>query len=114
MKKMLIGAVALFILIACDSPEKASENFLVAIQQKDFEKAREYTTENSEAFLQVLEQHASAQAVNHHFDIVHCAPREEGGDVVTCIYRVKSIDGQEFEKDLDLVNVKGKWLVSLE
>ncbi|MDO5510603.1 MAG: hypothetical protein Q4F57_07895 [Weeksellaceae bacterium] len=114
MKNLLAIGVILILFISCDSPQKATENFLTAIQQKDFEKARNYTTEGSEEFLVVMEEYSSSQAIHHHFEVLHCAPREEGSEVITCIYRVKNASGSDFEKELDLVNVKGKWKVSLE
>lgn len=59
--KILLFAACLFIFLnGCntnndtDGPKKAINNFLMAMENNDFEKAKEYATEDSQEFLEMI------------------------------------------------------------
>lgn len=87
---------------------KVSSTFLTSLNKNDFETMKKYATPDSKSMIEMLESFSSMGSTpsNAQFEILSCTIN---GDIATCKY---ISEGEE--KQLDLVKMKGKWLVDFQ
>lgn len=124
MKKILITlSVALFLFVSgCQQSERVSvaKNFLTALENKDFEEAKKFGTQETAQmldFLSAINKKAQEELPEEE--------KEKENSTKFIIVREEKIDdnnvkvffrkeGEEKESALDLVKVDGKWKVSMK
>jgi hypothetical protein len=111
LKVMAIALVAVFI-VSCggsEGPETTAKAYLDAITAKDFEKAKEYSTEESKAMLDMLKQFASMGGEQEKTEAATYSDLKctvSGDTTAVCTYK-----SAEKEESINLKKVEAKWLV---
>ena len=120
MKKLstiLVIVIVLLTLTACgNKPEKTATAFLSAVQAKDFEKAKEYTTDEGKELLTMAATMTASmdeqEDENITFNIIETVVE---GD--SAVVKYEEIDGDnpdsKKEQELQMVKVDGDWKVAL-
>ena len=128
MKKFLICALSISLLIfsGCQSsdkgdPQKVLHNFLMALSQRDFSKAKTYATQDSDGMISMMEM--SMQKMGNNIDEGHAgkmmelvknmkmSPAKIEGDKAT----VEVTDSKSNEStDFMLKKEKGDWKVAFD
>ncbi|MCB0820676.1 MAG: DUF4878 domain-containing protein [Bacteroidetes bacterium] len=111
LKLVAIALVAVFV-VACagsEGPEPTAKAYLDAISAKDFDKAKEYSTEESKAMLDMLKQFASMggeqeKSEAESYSDLKCTV--SGDTTAVCTYKAA-----DKEESLNLKKADGKWLV---
>jgi hypothetical protein len=100
-----------FFLVSCSgrggSPEAVSKAYLEAINSNDFDKARDYVTEESKGMIKIWEE---ANFKGSEKDVVNDLKCEIVGDT-TALCTFSNV--KEEMRTLDLKKIGGKWLVHL-
>ena len=123
MKKLMsIGFVLLFsfFMISCDggsdNPQDVAKEFLTALADQDYDKAKELGTENTAMMIGMIESMASmapegeADAGMGEMDDITWGETEIDGDKAVCRYA----SPDQADQKLDLVKVDGKWKVDMK
>jgi hypothetical protein len=98
-----------------NSPGKVAENFLMAVQDMDFEKAKLYATKESASMLDMLAGFAGMGDEEKPEPAPITITNEEiDGDKATVTYTSKNEDGEETEDTIDLVKEEGEWKVKFD
>jgi hypothetical protein len=111
LKLMAIALVAVFI-VSCggsEGPETTAKAYLDAITAKDFEKAKEFSTEESKAMLDMLKQFASMGGEQEKSEAATYSDLKctvSGDTTAVCTYK-----SAEKEESINLKKVDAKWLV---
>ena len=103
---MLTIVMAVF-ATSCDSgssPKTAAEGFLKAMKEGDFEEAKKYATEESQAQLDMLKEGPNANK-DKEYQIIDVVDETDTSATVTYKW------DEEAEKQLKMVKVEGDWKV---
>jgi len=109
------AAILMLGMVGCmeNSPEAVAEKFLNAFYHKDYEKARQVSTEKTIELVNLMEQFTIQQpdSVIQKAKLIKVEILEvkEDGDKATVTYTTSSMPG---EQRLKLEKQNGKWLVS--
>ena len=118
MKKLstiLVIVIVLLTLTACgQKPETTARSFLDAIESKDYEKAKDYTTEEGAELLTMMASMGESMGANEEMTFTILETTVEGDSAQV---KFEMIDkGKPETKDtneLQMVKVDGKWKVHL-
>lgn len=120
--KVALILVAVVALGACGSknkPDAIAKDFLTALNQMDYDKAKTFGTEETGKMVDMMKafmptdaakvEEAKAKAKNL---VVEITDTKIEGEKAICTYKISGIEGQEPKEDkLNLVQKDGKWLV---
>lgn len=121
--KTLIGLlmVALTFLAACGggspTPGTVAKNFLSAINDLNFEEAKQYATAESASMLDMLSgimAMSEEEMEKPEAREINVTNEEIDGDNATVTYTTKDEEGNDVEESIDLVKVDGAWKVKFD
>lgn len=108
----LIAAVILF--TACggsaESPKAVATKFITALEDKKFEEAGNYATDETKAAIKMIESFASMMPADAKKKEYEFGEEKIDGDKATVSYKEK---GSDKDQSVSLVKKDGKWLVSM-
>lgn len=97
----------MFAAVGCgEKPETVAENFLTALDNKDFEKAKTFSTEGTHKMLDFLSGFAKDMPDTPKPEPKKVTKCAVDGDKATCTY---CCDDEGGESELAMVKVDGKW-----
>lgn len=118
-----IGIVLFFTLFfaACggssDNPQDVAKDFLKALADKNYDKAKDLGTQNTAMMIGMIESMASMapDSIQNNedqmdMDIIKWGETKIDGDVATCFYSTPDKE----EQKLDLKKIDGKWKVDMK
>src|SRR3569832_232618 len=112
--KISISLILVSFLVSCttNGPKAVADKFLTAMFKLDFEKAKEYGTDDTNKMLDMMSGFAkmmpdSAKQTEIKFKILNST---EDGDKATVTYKE---EGKDAEQSVPLLKIKGNWKVSI-
>ena len=120
MKKLMsIGLVFLFafMIASCggssDNPQDVAKEFMTALADKNYDKAKDLGTENTVMMIGMIESMASMAPEGEEEEMGELVwgETEVDGDNATCFYKE---EGKDAQQQVDLVKVDGDWKVDMK
>ena len=120
MKKLMsIGFVLLFsfFMVSCggggsENPQDVAKSFMKALEDKDYDKAKDLGTENTVMMIGMIESMAGlATDTDKEPAQLTWGETEVDGDKATCFYTSSDKEGNQ---QVDLVKVDGDWKVDMK
>ena len=99
-----------FFIVSCsggDSPEAASKAYLEAINSNDFDKARDYVTEESKGTMKIWEDAGLKGSEKDKVEDLKC--KITGDTIAVCTF----LNAEKEMRTIDLKKIEGKWFVHL-
>jgi ketosteroid isomerase-like protein len=120
MKKLMsIGFVLLFsfFMVSCggssDNPQDVAKDFMKALADKDYDKAKDLGTENTVMMIGMIESMAgmATEGEEQEMGELVWGDTEIDGDSAICYY---TEEGKEGQQQVDLIKVDGDWKVDMK
>ena len=112
MKKFVPLTLIILYFISCTSPKNTAQEFLHALNQKEFETALNLVTEDSKPILFDLINQQTQEMPQVQIDVKNCASPDESDNHVICLYAITA-NGESFEKKMHLIKENNDWKVDL-
>ncbi|MDO5654934.1 MAG: DUF4878 domain-containing protein [Flavobacteriaceae bacterium] len=112
MKFISIIFLIVSVVTSCTSPNSTARDFLVALNQKQFETATDLVTEASKPILYELIHQETQEMPEVQIKIENCAAAEENDKHVICLYSINN-QGERFEKRIHLIKENNQWKIDL-